>query len=194
LSLEGNGITTLDHLVQVFPRKVFLDHVGLPVHLPEVVDGGDVGVLEAGGDLRFLEEALTHALLLQRAGLDGHGALQVRVQSLEDLAEPTLSDELNDLVLAEVGPWHADPSRSRTAPSSPEAGGRRNVAAVDAERTANAGVMPPQKNPNERGTPVDASTPPRYKLNERGTRSSRNAAAPFTVPMRPLQPAPHLQG
>ena len=98
---EGDDVLALDLAVEVLAREVLLDQVGDAVLDAEVVDGDDVAMLQVAGDLRLVEEAVADLLLFRAAGLDGDETADVRVEALEDGAEATFADLLDDLVLAD---------------------------------------------------------------------------------------------
>src|SRR4029453_9448854 len=79
------------------------DDAGLTLHLAEVVERGDVRVLEAGLDARLVEEALAEAARLRglRQDFDGRDAPDLLVHRAVDLAHPARAEEIHDAVLAD---------------------------------------------------------------------------------------------
>ena len=68
---------------------------------PVVVEGDGVGVGELGGDRRLEEEALVEVGIAVVAGtedLEGHHAVERRLQGLVDAAHAALPDRLDDAV------------------------------------------------------------------------------------------------
>ena len=77
----------------------------VPVGLADVVDGDDVRVIEAGGRLRFLHEALASVGvpdLVASEHLQGDEAVQPRVPGLVDGAHAPLAQDLDGLVVEEA--------------------------------------------------------------------------------------------
>ena len=83
-----------------------LDDVGRAVVLADVVNGGDVGMVEDAGRARLLLEAL-QALRIAREGagqdLDRDVAAEARIARAEDLSHPSRADGGEDLVGPETG-------------------------------------------------------------------------------------------
>src|SRR5262249_28207503 len=79
-----------------------LDDVGNPVLDAEVVDRGDVLVVEVAGELRLAEEPMLDLLVVDLAGLDRDGALDEGVPAAVDGAEAAHPDLLRDLVFPDL--------------------------------------------------------------------------------------------
>src|SRR5204863_4246138 len=73
---------------------------------PEVVDRGDVAVVEVPGELRLTEETAPDFFVIQRTGLDRDRSLDERIAGLEDGAEAADSDLFRDLVFADLSRGH----------------------------------------------------------------------------------------
>src|SRR5581483_4074238 len=83
-----------------------------------VVGGQDVGVVEAGHDLRLAMEALAPGIGMRRLRqqrLEGHVAVQRRLEGFVDDAHPAPAEELDALVRTELLPLH-EPVPSGTLP------------------------------------------------------------------------------
>ena len=95
-----------DPLAQRLPLEQLGDDVGRPVHGADVVDRGDVRVIEHPGRPRLLLEAVQPVgILREERGqhLDRHLAPQARVLRPIDLPHPSRADRREDLVGAELG-------------------------------------------------------------------------------------------
>ena len=102
LADDRNRIAALDLLVEVLAGQELLDDVGDPVLHAEVVDGGDVAVVEVAGELRFPEEPALDLLVVDGAGLDRDRPLDEGVAAPKNGAETADSDLLGDLVLSDL--------------------------------------------------------------------------------------------
>ncbi len=123
---QGERLPALDLAVQILAGQELLDQIRSLVLDPEVVDGGDVAVVEIAGDLRLAGEAEAHALLRRAAGLDRQVPLDDRIVALEDLPEPPDPDLLDHLILAEglherAGPMLPPRARHQTPANCPAA-------------------------------------------------------------------------
>jgi hypothetical protein len=82
------------------------DDVGSAIVRPEIVDRGDVGVVQAAGGLRLLLEAPQPVRVVGEGGrqdLDRDVALQALVARAIDLPHATGADDSHDLVRSEPG-------------------------------------------------------------------------------------------
>ena len=90
--------------VDILALDVLRNHVEAAVRQTgEVVEDGDVRVLDLGGDARFLGEALQGVRIGRPIGaqdLDDPQLLQVDVARAPDLAHPSRGETVEDLVLA----------------------------------------------------------------------------------------------
>src|SRR5215213_9727650 len=80
------------------------DHVQPPVLLTHVVDGDQVAMLEATGDLRLAVEAfagLWIALEVRHHDLDGHAPRVLLVEGAVDDAHGALADPIDDAIAAD---------------------------------------------------------------------------------------------
>ncbi len=105
---RGQELARGDDVLQFLPLEELHRHVGDLVGLAHVVDGDDVGVVQAPGGLDLLLEARLVLLQLlprevQVDGLDGHRAIDDRVHGLVHRAHGALADLGDDLVAAEDG-------------------------------------------------------------------------------------------
>ena len=106
---HGERPLAADAVADVLPLDVLPDHVEAAVRQGrEVVEDGDVGVLDLGGEARLAHEALLgrgigREVLAQ--DLDHPQLLQVDVAHQVDLPHAAAAEALDDLVLAvEDGP------------------------------------------------------------------------------------------
>ena len=121
----------LDELPEVGSLEQLHRHVDRSLLLAEVIDGDDVRVIEVGGGLGLLLEALTGFVVAAdafRDGLDGDEAPEHRVVGLVDLAHGPLADLAQDFVLADLSDLaflvgQHDASRSALSHSSRRANG-----------------------------------------------------------------------
>ncbi len=107
-ALDGQTPRAGDDAVQADAVDELHGEVAHPATVADVVDGDDVRVLELGGDLRLDLEAVDQLVqarsgrgqALEADGLDGHHAAEDLVLGLEDGAERTRAQLLDDLVTA----------------------------------------------------------------------------------------------
>ena len=88
------------------PLEKLLDDIGRAVVAPDVVDRGDVGVVEDPGRLGLLLEAAQAVRVLREGGgqdLDGDVAREARILRPIDLAHASGADLAEDLVGTELG-------------------------------------------------------------------------------------------
>src|SRR5205814_5833318 len=92
-----------DALGDGLPVNELHDDAGLACDLAEVVERGDVRVLEAGLYARLVVEALDEAARLRglRQNLDRGDAPDLRVHRAVDLSHPARAEEIHDAVLAD---------------------------------------------------------------------------------------------
>jgi hypothetical protein len=103
LDLPGHRhrVAPLDLLVEVLAGQKLLDDVRDPVLDAEVVDRGDVPVVQVSGELGFAEETVLDLLVVDLAGLDRNGPLDERIPSPVDRAESADADLLRNFVFAD---------------------------------------------------------------------------------------------
>ena len=109
--------TVLQQVAQRLPTHVLHDDVGASVSLADVVDGGDVRMIDGGREAGFLNEALASIVVLgqgRRNELERGLSMQLLVFNEEDFAHPALAEALDDAVVAnrrlghERGPSYPD--------------------------------------------------------------------------------------
>src|SRR5271169_2350221 len=114
-----------DQLVQRFARHELHGDVlnRLAIHLlgVDVVDGDDVGVVQRGGGLSFLNEALLAVGAGQRGrrqNLDGDRAVQARIYSFVHNAHSARADLRLNTIGPERGAYHGETHSPRGAHSN----------------------------------------------------------------------------
>ena len=112
-----------DALGERLAVHVLHDDAGLALALDEVVERGDVRVLEARLDARLVEEALdgAEAVARVRQRLDRHHAVDLRVDGPIHLSHPALAEVIDHAVFADDGALLERPFHNRKGPG---AGGR----------------------------------------------------------------------
>ncbi len=98
--------TLRDPVGQRWPFNQLQHQRPRPLGFLDAVDGGDVGVVEAGEDLRLpLEPGEPVRISREGVGEDLQGdlAVELGVGGLPDLAHPALAKEGRDVVVAEAG-------------------------------------------------------------------------------------------
>ena len=106
--VEWNSVSPLDLRQQVLAGQILLDQKGLVVFDPEVVDPSDVGVVEAGCELRLAEEALPAFSVAESTGFHGDRTLEVRIAGFVDDSETAFGDSLDHFVFADLFGQNAD--------------------------------------------------------------------------------------
>ncbi len=99
--VRGEAALATDHPLQVAARDIAHRHVQDPLHLAGVVDGDDVGVVEAGGQDRLVEEVLAEGgvgALLGGQELERHVTLQTQLDRPVDGAHAAAADDGLDAI------------------------------------------------------------------------------------------------
>ncbi len=110
LVLDQQALAGGDQLAQFAALQEFHDDVELALLLTHVVDGHDVGVVEAGTGLGLAEESRADFLGdvdVVGDDLEGHQTVQLGVAGLVDYAHPPPAYPLEDLILPDLSN-HAD--------------------------------------------------------------------------------------
>ncbi len=92
----------IEHVLESSTHDVLHDEIVEPAFALDAVDRNDVGVIELGGRLRFLLEALDNVLVhrdVRRQHLDRHFPLERQVMSEKDGAHSTFAHHALDSVL-----------------------------------------------------------------------------------------------
>ena len=98
---------SLEHLAQRAAFDVLHGDVRAAVNLVDVVDGGDVRVVDRRRHACFLDEPLAPRFIPRQRGanqLEGRSALQLQVFGEEDLSHSALSQTFEDTVVTDSGP------------------------------------------------------------------------------------------
>ena len=99
-----------DQLVQRLALDALHHNIRRAVVVAQIVDGNDIGVVEAAGPAALLVEAGQHIVVAGEAlgeGLDGHLAADLLVDAAIDDAHAAAAEHVDDLVLADVGDFAA---------------------------------------------------------------------------------------
>src|SRR5262249_45955393 len=129
LAGDQDRIAALDLLVEVLAGQELLNDVGDAVLDAEVVDRGDVAVVQVPGELGLAEEAVLDLVVVALAGLDGDRALDERVPAAVDGAEAAHADLFGDLVFADF--LEHSPPEHLSVNEAPPLGNRWSAAASD---------------------------------------------------------------
>ena len=98
---------SLEHLAQRAAFDVLHRDVRAAVDLADVVDGGDVRVVDRRRQACFLDEPLAPRFIPRQRGanqLEGRSALQLQVFDEEDLSHSALPQTFEDTVVSDSGP------------------------------------------------------------------------------------------
>ncbi len=98
--------TECERGVKGFARDVFHDEEVRAALGVEIVDGGNVGVIEFGESVGFIVEVMAGRFVSDDAGrkeLDGNIAIEVRITGEVHDTHPATADTSNDSVVAELG-------------------------------------------------------------------------------------------
>ena len=101
LAGDRDRIAALDLLVEVLSGQELLDDVGDAVLDAEVVDRGDVAVVEVPGELGLAEETVLDLLVVDLTGLDRDGPLDEGIAPAVDGTEAAHADLFGDLVFSD---------------------------------------------------------------------------------------------
>jgi hypothetical protein len=107
----------VDQVAQVVALEQLHRHVELAVGVAQVVDGDDVGVVQAADGFGLALEALMQLVLVgqhRREHLEGHHTAQALVPGAVNHTHGALAQLVEDLVPAEAG--HATPRNGRSPP------------------------------------------------------------------------------
>ncbi len=104
LPANGKRLAYRDGAGQIVSRNQLQDQKVGPLALVQIVNGGDVGVVQSGQDLRFAPEP-GDALRVLRHGfrqhLDGDFAAQLGIERPVDFAHTSGPDLLEDAIVGE---------------------------------------------------------------------------------------------
>ncbi len=158
---------------QGFPFEKLLDDVGSPLVRPDVVDGGDVGVIEKSRGFRLLlEPAQAIGVLRERRGqdLDRDLSAEARVLRTVHLAHSAGADRTEDLVGAQARAGRERHAAARLAAIGaltawPSAGTSRRAGPEDPDPPSRAALPRPepsrrQSHPPWRGDAPDSDPRP----------------------------------
>ena len=126
--VDGNR-SALQALGEILALDELEHQVRLPVRFLEAVDGGDVGVVERGEDLRLALETSEPLGIARHIGgqhLDRHLAVELGVGRPVDLAHSARAEGRDDLVRAEphaTRQAHGQRRRSHRTPVASSRGG-----------------------------------------------------------------------
>ena len=100
---------SLEHVAQRAAVDVLHGDVRAVADLADVVDGGDVRVVDRCRQACFLDEPLAPRFITRQCGanqLEGRSALQVQVLGEKDLSHSTLPQMFEEAVVSDGGPQH----------------------------------------------------------------------------------------
>ena len=99
--LVGRHRTVREHVLETLPLHQLHRDEGSFLALGDLIDGGDVGVVESRRDVSLLEEPLSGEGIggeLYRQELERHGAAQLRVVGTIDRSHSATAEFFDDLV------------------------------------------------------------------------------------------------